>query len=228
MDQLDRLYGRLVERLPGGGALSEPYACTVAEIYQELAPYRAVRTELGFGELPQYEHTLLRLLSGERGYARVELPKVREELRRELQAPHPILGIYRDYAAVGVRLRRTPRANGGSADPASPARESPPAPPQSVPTRSTSRDTTESPAPSVRDSQPPIATVETRTDFTERNGHRCPACEQSVPAGKNVRFCPFCGVAIGPTPCSECGTEVEPAWVFCVACGKPQPGRRPH
>ncbi|MGH7458821.1 MAG: zinc ribbon domain-containing protein [Longimicrobiaceae bacterium] len=101
MDSLDRLYQKLLDALPGGG---EKGAVTIAEIYQNLIPYRTIRSELGFSELPQYEHVLLRLLAGERGYLRVDHPQVREEFERELKSSNPIVGLYRDYAAVGVTL----------------------------------------------------------------------------------------------------------------------------
>ena len=103
MDVLDRLYWRLVRALQQNGA-GYDRPITIAEIYQQLVPYRSGRGELGFGELAEYEHALLRLLSGERGYVEVELPQVREEFRRELAAPNPLLGLYRDYAAIEVRL----------------------------------------------------------------------------------------------------------------------------
>lgn len=105
MDLLDRLYDRLADaarrEYPGASAPT----ITIAEVYQSLIPYRGVRTELGILELAQYEHALLRLLSGERRYAEIELPQVAEELQRELATTNPILGIYRDYAAVPIRLR---------------------------------------------------------------------------------------------------------------------------
>ena len=44
---------------------------TVAEIYQDLVPYRAVRSALGFDMNADYEHTLLRLLAGEEDLARL-------------------------------------------------------------------------------------------------------------------------------------------------------------
>ena len=64
VDPLDRLYRRIADVL-----LREPStAVTVGDIYQHLVPYRTVRAELGFGELAEYEHALLRLLSGERDF----------------------------------------------------------------------------------------------------------------------------------------------------------------
>jgi hypothetical protein len=104
MDALDRLHRRLVEAVHRAApdALSRPL--TIADVYQHLVPYRLVRGELGIVELQEYEHTLLRLLSGERNYLKPEVEKVAQEFAKELRSPNPLLGIYRDYAGVGVLL----------------------------------------------------------------------------------------------------------------------------
>ncbi|HEX5724669.1 MAG TPA: hypothetical protein VFX98_04340, partial [Longimicrobiaceae bacterium] len=100
MDALDRLFRRLADTV-----LSAPDTpLTVGDVYQSLVPYRLVRGELGFSELAEYEHALLRLLAGEREYVVVERHDVQEEIQRELRAPNPILGIYRDYAEVTLHL----------------------------------------------------------------------------------------------------------------------------
>lgn len=102
MDTLDRLHHALRAAIERAGATSR--SITVAEVYQHLVPYRAMRGELGVWELAEYEHALLRLLSGEGGLVTVVAPEAAEEFRRELASPNPILGIYRDYPGVEVRL----------------------------------------------------------------------------------------------------------------------------
>ncbi len=196
MDALDRLYWRLVRDLdpaPDHGAPS----LSVAEIYQHRIPYRTARAELGFSELAQYEHAMLRLLSGERGYAELEIPAVQEEIDRELRSTNPILGIYRDYAAVGVSVRRSPAAPVAVASRPEPAAPPPPAPAADEPLRG------------PRDAQSP-----------------CPRCGGPLPRRRAATYCPHCGAAIRPVPCAECGSEVEPGWKFCVACGLPRSAPR--
>ncbi|HEX8276408.1 MAG TPA: zinc ribbon domain-containing protein [Longimicrobiaceae bacterium] len=240
MDPLDRLYWRLVESLrrerPGTS-----WELTVAEIYQQLVPYRTIRADLGFAELPEYEHALLRLLAGERDYVSLGIPEVQEELQRELRAPNPILGLYRDYAAVVVRLNPAPRprpaapappaADDVTADPAAPpAAAAPVAPAQPAPL----------PA------RPPMAEAPQRGAAPEPPSMRtpphpprqaapapprpalCRACRSPLPEGREVRFCPQCGATQRPLPCAGCGELVEPEWKFCVGCGQPQrpPGDR--
>jgi hypothetical protein len=211
MDGSDRLYHRLLRALDleTGG---EPRSVTIAEIYQHLVPYRAVRTDLGFGELPEYEHALLRMLAGGRHPLHVEHDQVREELQRELRSNHPIVGIYRDYAAVKVRVDPA----GMPAPPPVPERTDPAPPP-----RQAVRPPAAAPSPRPRASAAPAAPAV--------SAGRCGLCEQPLPAGEGVRFCPFCGGAARPVPCGECGEELRPGWRFCAACGRPRdrgaPGR---
>lgn len=80
---------------------------TVAEIYQDLVPYRRIRTAVGFQMNADYEHTLLRLLAGEGGYARLEPSEARDELRAELAMPNPNVGLFRKYAACDVWITPT-------------------------------------------------------------------------------------------------------------------------
>jgi hypothetical protein len=98
---LDRLYARLTNALrerPDRWGVP----VTVAELYQELIPYRTVRSDVGFAMNADYEHTLLRLLSGEADRAKLEPPSAREEISRELRSTNPNVSIYRDYAACEV------------------------------------------------------------------------------------------------------------------------------
>jgi hypothetical protein len=114
MDLVDRLFERLRIALDRDPAVARAPSPTVGDVYQRLIPYRAVRGELGILELAEYEHALLRLLAGERGHMVIEGDVAREELRRELASPNPILGVYRDYSGLRVRLLDR-RPNGGAA-----------------------------------------------------------------------------------------------------------------
>ena len=106
----DRILDDLVEQLHACLAdamrqtRAEPFASpvTVAEIYQDLVPYRTVRSRLGFEMNADYEHTLLRMLAGEGGLARIEPREARDELRAELEAPNPNVGLFRKFAGCDV------------------------------------------------------------------------------------------------------------------------------
>lgn len=89
---------------------------TVAEIYQNLMPYRTHRDRIGIEMNGDYEHALLRLLAGEGGYVTLESDAARQRLREELESLHPDTGVYRNFAACEVRLNdegMPSRAGGG-------------------------------------------------------------------------------------------------------------------
>jgi hypothetical protein len=82
--------------------LGSPF--TVAEIYQNLVPYRTHRDELAVEMNGDYEHALLRLLAGEGDYLTIESRTARQEIQDELASPNPNTGLFRDFAAADVRL----------------------------------------------------------------------------------------------------------------------------
>lgn len=90
---------------------------TVAEIYQDLVPYKTARSILGFDMNADYEHTLLRLLAGEGDYARIEPREVRDKLRLELESPNPDVGLFRNYAACDVWVNVEPAEGDDVTDP---------------------------------------------------------------------------------------------------------------
>lgn len=102
---VDRLYDALVEEVTETRPelLSESF--TVAEIYQNLVPYRTHRERVGAEMNGDYEHALLRLLAGEGGYVTLESDVARNRLEEELNSIHPDTGVYRNFAACEVRLR---------------------------------------------------------------------------------------------------------------------------
>ena len=185
-------------------------ALTIGDLYQEVVPYRLIRGELGFTELAEYEHALLRLLSGEREYLELDRPEIADEFRRELQAPNPILGIYRDYADVGVApnpfapvLDATappPVVVTAPAAPASPRVDLPPA------------ERTDPGAPAAGEPATPA----------RPRPKPCPGCRSPLPVDQEARFCPFCGKCLVPVPCADCSAMLKPEWVYCASCGSPR------
>ena len=124
MDRLEHIHASLAQamvRSRGDEAFGNPV--TVAEIYQDLVPYRAVRTQLGFDMNADYEHTLLRLLAGEGDLARLDPPEAREELQDELGAPNPNVGLFRKFAGCDVWIAK-PRPGAPIVDAPEPERAS--------------------------------------------------------------------------------------------------------
>jgi len=103
-DVLGRFHSVLVREIQTNNPdyLNGPFS--VAEIYQNLVPYRTHRDEIGVEMNADYEHALLQLLAGDGDYLTIESRTARQEIREELDSPNPNTGLYRDFAAADVRL----------------------------------------------------------------------------------------------------------------------------
>ena len=198
-DDLDRLFERLVrvlaEDTPGRLAVPFP-AC---EVYERLVPYRSNRSILRVATRQDYEMAVLRLLSGERGYASLEPGDIREALRREAGESNADTGLFRQFPDAILSLNRIAaerflRGDGAYAPP-----------PPSLPLDSSQAgEVVEQPC-------------EMEVDATEQ----CPYCGETLPAGRKVNFCPQCGQPpSGELRCPACGGEVDVGWRYCVSCGR--------
>ncbi|HSR41299.1 MAG TPA: zinc ribbon domain-containing protein [Longimicrobiales bacterium] len=228
-DLLDRFHAVLVNeiRAQRPELLTAPF--TVAEIYQELVPYRTHRDRLGVEMNGDYEHALIRLLAGEGDYLVLEADTARQDLRRELKSPNPNTGLFRDYAAADVRLNPE-RVPGLAQD----AVEVDSLAPVEVEAVEVEEEVTEErmpePGPADDDPQPaaaaapeermapePARPVVPETEETE--GEACKWCRATLPNRENLNYCPFCGTDVNVVPCPSCGEALEPEWRFCIACG---------
>src|SRR5688500_7356262 len=96
MDDLDRIYRRLVHNLRTKYPQLLSASFSAEELYQVIVPYRHNRQELGIDTNQDYEMALMRLLSGERGYLVVDRD-VREALTRELESSNPDTSLFRAF-----------------------------------------------------------------------------------------------------------------------------------
>ena len=103
---LERFHRTLVEEISARRPeyLTGPF--TVAEIYQNLVPYGSHRDRIGVDMNGDYEDALLRMLAGEGGYLVLESEHALRDLREELNSANPNTGLYREFAAVDVRLNQ--------------------------------------------------------------------------------------------------------------------------
>jgi hypothetical protein len=122
MDALDRTFRHLVQTIQARypAYLTQPFE--VAELYQNILPYRHHRRELGLDTNQDYELVLLQLLSGARDYLVVD-DQMRERLARELASPHPDPGAFREFSTSQIALspvavRRVQTGDFGDAEPA--------------------------------------------------------------------------------------------------------------
>lgn len=214
MDDVARLFRKLVEVLAADdpGRVRRPF--TVEDLHEHLLPYRRYRGELGFDSIEDYEVALLRLLAGDGGYVTLEPARAREALALEAQAINPETGAYRAFGDATVRLDLQAV--------------------QAVMNEETAYQPPAFPLPQPRT---PAEAEEARGEglvfeavagaeeageaVSTRRGHaaRCPACDGELPTGRTVAFCPFCGERLAGAPCPACGERVEGGWRYCPACG---------
>lgn len=217
MDQLDRLFAHLVRALAGRGTERIREPVQVAELYQELVPYRRYRTALRFDTHQDYEMAILRLLAGERGYATVEPAEAQEALMTEANAAFPEPGVVRQFAAASLRLnpaatRKILAGKEAYAPPASPI-SSPPA------------------ERAGRAERAEIANAAAGAEASDMDegiaatlGDSCPYCEEELPKGRQLFYCPFCGGNVKGVKCPECHTQLEIGWLYCITCGRKMVG----
>ena len=208
MDDLDRLFQRLVHNIRNGHAeyLSVPF--TVQELYDTLVPYRHYRRDLGIETNQDYEAALSRLLSGEKGYIRAD-QAMQDRLKKEMASQHPDLGAFRDYAETRISLVPDAVQKLGVSIPAQNAGG------YSVGARAAGQGGNGSPSgteTATSFSIPTLSTVEVADG--------CRFCGGTLPEGRPVIYCPHCGQNLAAKHCEGCGGELDPVWKFCVNCGK--------
>jgi len=120
MDDLDRVFHRLVSNIRHRHSEYLTLPFTVQELYETLIPYRHHRRELGIETNQDYEIAVTRLLSGERDYLLAD-QSMRDRLKAELESAHMDPGAFREFSESKVSLApealRRIRALTASADP---------------------------------------------------------------------------------------------------------------
>jgi hypothetical protein len=106
MDELDRMFRRLVHNIRAGfpDLVTRPFE--VSALHQHLIPYRLNRGDLGIDTAEEYELTLMRLLSGARGLLNGD-PDMQSALRAELESPNPDLSLFRAWGTASVSIAAT-------------------------------------------------------------------------------------------------------------------------
>jgi len=250
MDDLDRVFHRLVSNIRHHHPEYLTLPFTVQELYETLIPYRHHRRELGIETNQDYEIAVTRLLSGERDYLQAD-PEMRDKLQAELASPHADPGAFREFAGAKVSLapealRRirplTVPAGAGSTDagatsgpPLSDAGQSAAASstgnlaPAEATRSSASVSATPAPA-GFNATFPPASPAEGESArptpaaisslLNAAVPEGCPFCSGTLPEGRTVIYCPHCGNNLSVSRCPACGGELEKGWKFCVSCGR--------
>ena len=236
MDNLDRMFRHLARtvRAKHPQYLSQPF--TVAELHQSILPYRLHRRELGLETNEDYEITLTELLSGARDYLIVD-DSMRERLRSELGSKNPDPTAFKQFATMTVALSPTALRSleAGPEDAGAPlAFHSLPTPAASdTPAPTASAVSAPEPPAAKATPRPVSAPVPTPTRVSSSRspigsravvasaGERCRYCNELLPTGRTITFCPHCGQNLTVVNCEACGTELEVGWKFCPICGRP-------
>jgi len=222
MDDIDRLFRRLVENIRNGYPAYLTHHFEVSELYQNLIPYRHNRREIGIETNQDYEVALCRLLSGERGYLAVD-DAMAGAIRAELATPNPNTAIFREFAASRVALlagaqRRADEMaveagnTPSDADSRVLASASPGMPRPSWAARASST--------SVATTIQPAAGTVSSASASAQGDSSCRYCGGNLPDGRRAAFCPHCGQNLTIQRCPACGTELEMSWKFCITCGR--------
>lgn len=243
---IDRFVQVLSDEIEKSGTPPADLQFTVAEIYQRLIPYRTHRDRLGVEMNGDYEDALLRLLAGEGEFLLLESEAARNRIRQEIAQSNPNTGIYREFAAVGVRLNpgRVPAPTGfptaekADTRPIQTSLEAlgveEPAPSRRQGSSSQSGKRIDDPADSGGEAPvtgkgegarmaggipAPESAAESRNQGS--GGSACPDCGGDLPVRDSLRFCPHCGTNVLLAPCTSCGEVLERSWKFCLSCGTP-------
>lgn len=219
MDDVTRLFRLLVGVLADAdpAQLRQPFR--VAELHERILPYRRFKRDLKFDAIEDYEMAVLRLLAGDGGYAAVEPLEAREALCLEADAVHPDTGAFRAFGDATVQLdhravQSVLNEEWAYAPPTFPLPDTAgPSPPGERADESAGRPVFEA-VDDGGERMPP----EPRAN---RRGACCPQCEGTLPEGRSLAYCPYCGHRLGARACTSCGEPVETGWQFCGACGRP-------
>ena len=215
MDDLDRLAFRVARTVRTTYPHLLEHGFTLADLEETLAPYAQTRRELAIDGPSGYETTLLRLLSGERGYL-ATAPEVQEACRQALQSTSPSVSLVRAVASSALTLRSGAFALAESGARAAVSNTSAAAaagvPAAGVPAAGV-------PAAGVPGGGVPVASSAV-APAANRGDCDCPYCGGELPVGRSTRFCPRCGLDLTVRHCPACSTELERQWRFCVTCGR--------
>jgi hypothetical protein len=217
MDELDRLFGLLVDALARETRVAVPFPA--ADIYERLVPYRSNRSRLNVATHQDYEMAVLRLLAGERGYLQLEPDTVRDAMQREIATINPDPAYFRSFPDAQVMV------NGRAAERMLQAERAYAPPSEEYDDENDLVDTTgENPIPA-----PPVPTpfvhparFRIARPADGPGEYQCEYCGGVLPANRDVRFCPHCGQPQeGDLKCPACGSAVDVGWAYCLSCGKP-------
>lgn len=228
MTDLERLAAALLAQWRAeGGPIDGPIA--VGSILDRTLPYRVARRLLGIDASEDYEALLMRLVAEEEGLVRVEPADAAEMARSTMATKLPdldVLQLLRSatvafHAEVAARLDGVlPLRPPAIAEPAAPPTESPVVTPVTPIRVAAAADATAVAKRSKVRSPAPEFVTQVRFDAPTA---ACWSCSATLPTGRSVKFCPFCGADQREPTCPACAAAVERSWRHCADCGERLP-----
>lgn len=204
MDDLDRLAFRLVRTIRQRFPQLREQGFTLTDVEETLLPFREARREMADGSAESWEITVLRLLSGERGYIDTD-EDLRDACNNSLSLPSPTISLVRCSPSI---LTLGPAALQIGNERVSGAFDAVRHPPNAAAT-------------SRADATPIAAGLRPVALVTPPKGHcGCRFCGGRLPEGRIFTFCPHCGLDLSKRQCPACSTSLEVQWRFCVTCGR--------
>lgn len=197
LDDLDRLAFRLSRTIRTQYPQLLAQGFTLSDLEERLLPFRDVRREMANGGADAFETALLRLVAGDRGYLLTD-PELQAACRQALAFPSPTMAMVRSWATSTLQLTQAGNPSGSGASAAIPA----------------PRQTDE------HDLFPAPSTPATPAAPVKSSKPCCRFCDNRLPEGRKVTFCPHCGMDQTKRQCPACSTELEAHWKFCVTCGR--------
>lgn len=234
MTDLERLVTRLILAIRNRDPARVSQPITIAEIRRDLVPYRLHRKELSLSSSEDYELLILRLIAEEEGLVRTTPPQSAQAAASEVKHLNPDLSLtdllddttIQVLPEVRARLLATAETDsaGEPERPTSPAVPDPieeirlPIQPLKI--------NPPMPSPGRLPSIPPIGDlppVRLANPAPERRREQdrsfCGSCGGRLPAGREVGYCPYCGVRQGAVKCPRCSAQIEIDWRYCAFCG---------
>ena len=237
-DALALLFRRLVLAAQEAGALTRPIE--VAEILDKLVPYRAARRDGLLESNDDYLHAVMQLLAGERGYVFAD-DLLQDDLKSELSALNPDLGVLTTYRNAKVRIATTlaeqvlagdtnidlrpltpvtPTAPRGVSRASAEIAAAPVVPVVVTPPLAVAENSPVTPPVAVTSPAPPPAQAPVPD---ESLAAVCPYCSKDIATDRPLKYCPHCGINLRIRRCPGCSAEMEAEWKFCVTCGRSAP-----
>lgn len=233
MTDLERLAAALLAQWRAeGGPIDGPIA--VGSILDRTLPYRVARRLLGIDVSEDYEALLLRLIAEEEGLVVAEPSDAAEMARGTMAARIPDLDVLQllRSATLTFDASTAARLDGvlplRPATPTEPSPWAPPAPAEPVETpvipirAEVAADHTAVAPPAAPPAATPAPAFMTQVRF-DAPGAACWSCEATLPSGRTVKFCPFCGADQREPTCPACNVAVERGWKHCPDCGERLP-----